>query len=44
MILDVTSGYGFNEEEVKFVNLLARKSEGNTLVDIPDLDELKSEM
>lgn len=44
MILDATSGYDFNEEEVKFVNLLARKSDGNNLVDIFDLDELKKEM
>jgi len=44
MILDATSGYDFNEEEVKFVNLLARKSDGNKLVDIWDLDELKKEM
>ena len=44
MILDAASGYDFNEEDVKFVNLLASKAEGNTLVDILDLDQLKKEM
>jgi len=44
MILDAASGYDFTEEEVKFVNLLAHKSDGNKLVDILDLDELKREM
>ena len=43
MILNAISGYDFNEEEVKFVNLLARKSDGNKLVDILP-DELKKEM
>jgi len=43
MILDATSGYDFNEEETQFVNLLARKSDGNKLVDILP-DELKKEM
>jgi len=44
MILDATSGYDFNEEEVKFVTLLARKADGNKLVDILDIDELERKM
>lgn len=44
MILDATSGYDFSEEEVKFVNLLARKADENKLVDILDLNELQREM
>ncbi len=44
MILEASSGYDFNEEEVKFVDLLSRKADGNKLVDILDLDELKKEM
>lgn len=44
MILNATSGYDFSEEEVKFVNLLARKADENKLVDILDLNELQREM
>lgn len=44
MILDATSGYDFNEEEVKFVSVLARKADRNILVDILDMDILKMEM
>jgi len=44
MILDATSGYDFNEEEVKFVTLLARKADGNKLVDILDIEELERKM
>jgi hypothetical protein len=44
MILDALSGYDFNEEEVKFVDLLARKANSNILIDITELDELKKEM
>ena len=34
----------FSEEEVKFVNLLACKADGNKLIDILDLDEFQREM
>ena len=44
MILDASSGYDFTEEEYKFVDLLAGKSDTNKLVDILDLDQLKKEM
>ncbi len=44
MILDAISGYDFSEEDVKFLNLLARKADKNISVDISDLDELKKEM
>jgi len=44
MMFDAISGYDFSEEEVKFVDLLARKAQSNILVDIPDLNELKREM
>ena len=44
MIMDSLSGYDFSEEDVKFLNLLACKAEGNFLVDIRDIDGLKKEM
>ena len=44
MMLDMISGYDFSEEEVKFVDLLAFKADGNKLVPISDLDELKRQL
>jgi hypothetical protein len=44
MILDAMSGYDFSEEDIKFVNLLARKADRNILVTIENLNELKEEM
>lgn len=44
MILNAASGFDFDEEDVKFVDLLACKAEGNKLVDIKDIDGLKKEM
>lgn len=43
-MIDATTGYDFGEEEVKFVDILVRRANGNKLVDILDIDELRKEM
>ena len=43
-MIEATSGYDFNEEDVKFVDLLACEAEGNKVVDIEDVDGLKKKM
>ncbi len=43
-MIDITAGYDFSEDEVKFVNVLVHRADGNRLVDILDIDRLKEEM
>lgn len=44
MIMNAGNKPNFNEEEVTFFNLLARKAKENLIVTIEDIDELKKEM